>query len=55
MTSPKQDKRPKTLIEYMGLKDPDLFLPDHDKWCLKLYNNKKLCRKILFKKGNKLL
>lgn len=49
MTSPKQDKRPKTLIEYMGLKDPDLFLPDHDKWCLKLYNNKKLCRKILFK------
>ena len=42
----KQEKRAKTLIEFMGLKDPDLHLPDHDTWCLKLYNNKKLCRKI---------
>ena len=41
----KQDKRKDTLIEYMGLKDPDLFLPDHDKWCLKLLN-KKLLRRI---------
>ncbi len=42
----KQQKRAKTLIEYMGFKDPDLFLPDHDVWCLKLLNPK-LVRKIL--------
>lgn len=42
----KQEKRAKTLIEYMGFKDPDLFQPDHDTWCLKFLNNKKLCRKI---------
>ncbi len=42
----KQEKRAKTLIEYMGFKDSDLFLPDHDTWCLKLLNPK-LVRKIL--------
>ena len=45
----KQVKRRETLIEYMGLKDPDLHLPDHDTWCMKIYNNKKLRRGILKK------
>jgi hypothetical protein len=45
----KQVKRKETLIEYMGLKDPDLHLPDHDTWCMKIYNNKELCRDILKK------
>ncbi len=46
----KQEKRAKTLIEFMGLKDPDLYLPDHDTWCMKLYNNPKLIRMIFAKK-----
>lgn len=46
MTSPKQDQRPKTLIEYMGFKDPDLNDFNHDEWCLKLLN-KKLIEKII--------
>lgn len=62
MTSPKQDERPKTLIEYMGFKDPDLQDYSHDEWCLKLLNEKLLIKvlkeKILnkeYKKGRKLV
>jgi len=35
----KQEKRAKTLLEYMGFKDPDIKSNDHDDWCLRLLND----------------
>ncbi len=35
----KQEKRARTLLEYMGFKDPDIKSNDHDDWCLRLLND----------------
>lgn len=35
----KQEKRARTLLEYMGFKDPDIKSNDHDDWCLRLLDD----------------
>lgn len=42
----KSEEKAKTLLEYMGFKDPDIHTDEHDKWIMKLADEKILSKII---------